>query len=95
MPDLETIQNAVEHYLAQHMAGLLIDLVERSSYEEGTRFVLHSNEGNFELIVLDEALTMAVTEKEIIEILEQDNVVEVMRDLIEFPVKVTSNGCIF
>ena len=86
---------AVTAYLAQHF-----DQVEVKSTapfnRDGTGLTLQieADGGQYRLNVLDEAVASFDLDA-IVELLADNRVVSVMRDLVGFPVTLTASGCIF
>ncbi|MGU9978346.1 MAG: hypothetical protein ACNYNY_06725 [Candidatus Oxydemutatoraceae bacterium WSBS_2016_MAG_OTU14] len=92
---IKQIQDGLEQYLKLSMQNVQIDVAERTQDDDGVHFLLHADEGKFEVAIMDEVWDGASCAEELVKLLERDKLSEVMQDLSDFPVAVTKNGCIF
>ena len=83
----------VRAYLEQHFVGAEINISEVPE-EHGWGYKVSCEEGQFNLLVLDEAFEGLDDEQAVIQI-ETFQVADVMRNLEGFTITVTNSGCIF
>ncbi len=96
MSDDRVTKEAVSNYLRKYLYAAQIETTERLINHNGSglKFSIRSSEGKFDLRIMDEAVE-SMDADEITAMLESCGTIQVMRDLAEFPVTVTFNGCIF
>ncbi len=51
---IKQIQEGLEQYLKLSMQSVQIDVAERTHYDNGMHFLLHADEGKFEVAITDE-----------------------------------------
>ena len=51
---IKQIQEGLEQYLKLSMQSVQIDVAERTHYDNGMYFLLHADEGKFEVAITDE-----------------------------------------
>ena len=83
----------VKAYLEQHFAGIQINIVEVPE-EHGWGYQVLCEEGQFNLLVLDEAFE-GLDDEQAANQMETFQVADVMRNMEGFTVTVTNSGCIF
>ena len=83
----------VKAYLEQHFANTEINIVEVPE-EHGWGYQVSCEEGQFNLLVLDEAFE-GLDDKQAANQMETFQVADVMRNMEGFTVTVTNSGCIF
>ena len=89
----DDVSGALRAYLERHFAGASIEIA-RTEADEGCRCTVATDDGQYRLIVLDEAFSGPGC-AEVGEQLEVFQVARVMRDVVGFPITVTRSGCVF
>ena len=84
---------AVTAYLRRHFADAVIDSTAVPA-EKGWGYKIACAEGQFSLLVLDEAVA-GMNDEQAIAQLESFQVAEVLRSMEGFTITVTNSGCIF
>ena len=83
----------VRAYLQQHFVGAEINITEVPE-ERGWGYKVSCEEGQFSLLVLDEAFEGLDNDQAVSQI-ETFQVADVMRSMEGFTITVTNSGCIF
>ncbi len=83
----------VKAYLERHFVGTEIDITEVPE-EHGWGYKVSCEEGQFNLLVLDEAFE-GLDDEQAASQMETFQVADVMRDMEGFTITVTNSGCIF
>lgn len=86
-------EKIVKAYLEKHFLNAEIGITEVPD-EHGWGYKISCDEGQFSLLLLDEALE-GLDDEQAIEQLETFQVADVMRSVEGFTITVTNSGCIF
>lgn len=85
--------NIITAYLAKHFSEAEINSTQVPE-EQGWGYKISCDEGQFSLLVLDEALD-GLSDAQAMKQLETFQVADVMRNMEGFTITVTDSGCIF